>query len=77
MSDDTGGTVRRYDGGVEHADWCADPAHDGKCLDRLLDKIGAGEPFDPSEHRRGTGDFCRYDGEDWPCAAAQQSSRPS
>lgn len=31
--------VRRYDGGTEHADWCPDYAHAGKCLDKLLEKI--------------------------------------
>jgi hypothetical protein len=31
---------RRYDGDTEHADWCrADDDHDGKCLDRLLEKV--------------------------------------
>jgi hypothetical protein len=33
MSDET--VVRRYDGSVEHAEWCADHRHDGLCLDFL------------------------------------------
>jgi hypothetical protein len=31
--------VRRYDGGTEHTDWCVNHDHEGKCLDRLLERI--------------------------------------
>ena len=43
---------RRYDGRAEHADWCADHDHEGKCLDRLLERIGYDVP--PTDGSEGT-----------------------
>jgi hypothetical protein len=37
-------SVRRYDGGTQHADWCFDHEHEGKCLDQLLKRIGYDPP---------------------------------
>jgi hypothetical protein len=28
--------VRRYDGSTQHADWCRQTLHGGKCLDSLM-----------------------------------------
>lgn len=36
-------TERRYDGRTTHADWCRDPAHEGKCLDRLFERVGSSD----------------------------------
>lgn len=33
-------SVRRYDGGTEHADWCPDREHQGMCLDAYLVRVG-------------------------------------
>lgn len=34
-SGEIGLPARRYDGRIEHADWCSDHSHDGLCLDFL------------------------------------------
>jgi hypothetical protein len=50
MAEQNADSVRRYDGGTEHADWCPDHEHEGKCLDRLLERIDrAAEQNDRSE----------------------------
>lgn len=41
--------VRRYDGRTEHADWCEDHAHEGLCLDVLMDWEPAPEQI-PAPH---------------------------